>query len=171
MKSAPLSVDNGRMSVDNARMSVDNSRMSVDNARMSAGIGPVSVDYGRMSVDNRRLSVDNSRMSVDSARMSAAITGMSAAPGPWSSALEGLQGLLLHSHEEVGMAKRFPRSESDIATLAARVIEGLTNAAEDFPTPPVPADQLQPGAAPGGWGRRRLGVALARNVGTRGARI
>ena len=40
------------------------------------------------------------------------------------------------------MAKRFPRSESDIATLAARVIEGLTNAAEDFPTPPVPADQL-----------------------------
>ena len=41
------------------------------------------------------------------------------------------------------MAKRFPRSESDIATLAARVIDGLTNAAEDFPTPPVPADALR----------------------------
>ncbi len=32
------------------------------------------------------------------------------------------------------MTKRFPRSESDIATLAVRVIDGLTNAAEDFPS-------------------------------------
>jgi hypothetical protein len=41
------------------------------------------------------------------------------------------------------MARRFPRTESEIATLAARVIEGLTNAAEDFPTPPIPAEALR----------------------------
>ena len=41
------------------------------------------------------------------------------------------------------MAKRFPRSESDITTLAARVIDGLTNAAEDFPAPPVSSEELR----------------------------
>jgi len=34
------------------------------------------------------------------------------------------------------MTKHFPRAESDIATLTGRVIDGLTNAAEDFPAPP-----------------------------------
>ena len=41
------------------------------------------------------------------------------------------------------MTKRFPRSESEIATLAGRVIDGLTQAAEEYPTPPVPAAELQ----------------------------
>ena len=41
------------------------------------------------------------------------------------------------------MTKRFPRSESDIATLAVRVIDGLTNAAEDFPAPPVSPEELR----------------------------
>jgi hypothetical protein len=41
------------------------------------------------------------------------------------------------------MTKRFPRSESDIATLAVRVIDGLTNAAEDFPAPPVSPEKLR----------------------------
>ncbi len=41
------------------------------------------------------------------------------------------------------MAKRFPRTESDIATLAGRVIDGLTNAAEDFPAPPVSSEELR----------------------------
>lgn len=41
------------------------------------------------------------------------------------------------------MAKRFPRTESEIATLAGRVVEGLAKAAEDFPTPPVPSEELQ----------------------------
>jgi hypothetical protein len=41
------------------------------------------------------------------------------------------------------MGKRFPRTESDIATLAGRVIDGLTNAAEDFPTPPFPPEELR----------------------------
>jgi len=41
------------------------------------------------------------------------------------------------------MTKRFPRSESDIATLAGRVIDGLTNAAEDFPAPPVSPEELR----------------------------
>ena len=41
------------------------------------------------------------------------------------------------------MAKRFPRTESDIATLAGRVIDGFTNAAEDFPTPPVSSEELR----------------------------
>jgi len=39
------------------------------------------------------------------------------------------------------MAKRFPRTEADITTLAGRVIDGLTNAAEDFPTPPVSSEE------------------------------
>ena len=39
------------------------------------------------------------------------------------------------------MTKRFPRTESDIATLAVRVIDGLTNAAEDFPAPPVSPEE------------------------------
>jgi len=41
------------------------------------------------------------------------------------------------------MAKRFPRTESDVTTLAARVIDGLTNAAEDFPAPPVSSEELR----------------------------
>jgi hypothetical protein len=41
------------------------------------------------------------------------------------------------------MAKRFPRTESDIATLAVRVIDGLTNAAEHFPAPPVSSEELR----------------------------
>jgi hypothetical protein len=39
------------------------------------------------------------------------------------------------------MSKRFPRTESEVATLASRVAEGLASAADDFPSPPVsPAD-------------------------------
>jgi hypothetical protein len=49
----------------------------------------------------------------------------------------------IHFHKEVLMAKRFPRTESDIATLAGRVIDGLTNAAEDFPAPPVSSEELR----------------------------
>jgi hypothetical protein len=41
------------------------------------------------------------------------------------------------------MARRFPRTESEIAALAARVIDGLTSAAENFPTPPVSAEELR----------------------------
>ena len=40
-----------------------------------------------------------------------------------------------HSLKHVRMAKRFPRTESDSATLAVQLIDGLTNAAEDFPAP------------------------------------
>ena len=41
------------------------------------------------------------------------------------------------------MTKRFPRTESEIAALALRVVEGLVNAAEDFPNPPVPPAELK----------------------------
>lgn len=38
---------------------------------------------------------------------------------------------------------RFPRTEPEIAALALRVAEGLLNAAEDYPSPPVSATELQ----------------------------
>ncbi|MEE8193629.1 MAG: hypothetical protein V3T74_12855 [Gemmatimonadales bacterium] len=38
---------------------------------------------------------------------------------------------------------RFPRSEPEIAALALVVSEGLAQAQEDFPTPPVPGAELQ----------------------------
>jgi hypothetical protein len=38
---------------------------------------------------------------------------------------------------------QFPRTEADIAALAVPVAQGLTQASEDFPTPPVAPDQLQ----------------------------
>jgi len=38
---------------------------------------------------------------------------------------------------------RFPIAEAEIAALAALVAEGLEQAAEDFPTPPVPATDLR----------------------------
>jgi len=38
---------------------------------------------------------------------------------------------------------RFPQAEPEIAALAALVAEGLEQAAEDFPTPPVPATELR----------------------------
>ena len=41
------------------------------------------------------------------------------------------------------MAKRFPRTESDITTLAGRVIDGLTNAADEYPAPPVSSEELR----------------------------
>jgi Fibronectin type III domain len=38
---------------------------------------------------------------------------------------------------------RFPRSESEIAALALRVVEGLGNAAEEYPNPPVSPAELK----------------------------
>jgi hypothetical protein len=38
---------------------------------------------------------------------------------------------------------RFPQAESQIAALALMIMDGLTNAAEDFPTPPVSGEELQ----------------------------
>ncbi len=38
---------------------------------------------------------------------------------------------------------RFPKREAEIAALARKLIHGFTTAAEDFPNPPVPADELQ----------------------------
>ncbi len=38
---------------------------------------------------------------------------------------------------------RFPDTEPEIAALAALVVEGLEQATEDFPTPPVPATELR----------------------------
>ena len=38
---------------------------------------------------------------------------------------------------------RFPNAEPEIAALAALVAEGLEQAGEDFPTPPVPAAELR----------------------------
>jgi hypothetical protein len=37
----------------------------------------------------------------------------------------------------------FPRSEADIAALAELVVQGLEQAAEDFPSPPIPAPELR----------------------------
>ena len=38
---------------------------------------------------------------------------------------------------------RFPQTEPEIAALALVVVQGLRQAAADFPTPPVAADELQ----------------------------
>ena len=38
---------------------------------------------------------------------------------------------------------RFPRTEPEIAAHAMLVTQGLGQAAEDFPAPPVPPDELQ----------------------------
>lgn len=38
---------------------------------------------------------------------------------------------------------RFPRTEADIAALAVLVTDGLEQAADDFPSPPVPAADLR----------------------------
>ena len=41
------------------------------------------------------------------------------------------------------MSKRYPRTESEVRALALRVAEGLVQAADDFPNPPIPADELK----------------------------
>jgi hypothetical protein len=38
---------------------------------------------------------------------------------------------------------RFPRREPEVAALASQMITGLTEQAEDFPTPPIGIEQLQ----------------------------
>ncbi len=38
---------------------------------------------------------------------------------------------------------RFPNREADVAALAGNVIVGLTESADDFPAPPVPAVDLK----------------------------
>jgi hypothetical protein len=38
---------------------------------------------------------------------------------------------------------QFPRSEADIAALAELVVQGLEQAVDDFPSPPVPAPDLR----------------------------
>ena len=91
--------------------------------------------------DNRRMSVAPRLLSVAPRLLSAAPRLLSVAPRPLSAAVG--RGPYLLS-QEVLMTKRFPRSESDIAALAVRVIDGLSNAAEDFPTPPVSPEELRP---------------------------
>lgn len=41
------------------------------------------------------------------------------------------------------MTRRFPRTEAELRALALRVAEGLLQHPDDFPNPPVPADQLK----------------------------
>ena len=38
---------------------------------------------------------------------------------------------------------RFPETEPEIAALAALAVEGLEQAVEDFPNPPVPTTELR----------------------------
>ncbi len=38
---------------------------------------------------------------------------------------------------------RFPRTEAEITALALLVVDGLTQAPDDFPAPPVPGADLQ----------------------------
>ena len=38
---------------------------------------------------------------------------------------------------------RFPRREADVAALASQIVTGLTENAEDFPSPPRSVDELQ----------------------------
>ena len=38
---------------------------------------------------------------------------------------------------------RFPQGEPEIAALALLIMDGLMTAAEDFPSPPVSAEELQ----------------------------
>ena len=53
-----------------------------------------------------------------------------------------MQSALTASSMLVAQMPRFPKSESDIAALARRIISGLATAAEDFPNPPVPPDEF-----------------------------
>ncbi len=54
---------------------------------------------------------------------------------------------------------RFPSREGDVATLALEMISGLTENAEDFPSPPITAEQLQ--AALDNFRRTHEAVVLA----------
>ena len=38
---------------------------------------------------------------------------------------------------------RFPIAEPEVAALAALLADGLANAPDDFPAPPIPATELQ----------------------------
>ena len=38
---------------------------------------------------------------------------------------------------------RFPRTEAEITALALLMVDGLTHAPDDFPSPPVPGADLQ----------------------------
>ena len=53
--------------------------------------------------------------------------------------------LAAHSNPstEDSMMARFPSREADVAALAGSVIVGLTESADDFPAPPVPAADLK----------------------------
>jgi hypothetical protein len=54
----------------------------------------------------------------------------------------GVGPLIYNRHKECLMP-RFPRTEPEIAALAHVMAQGLGQASEDFPTPPVAADELQ----------------------------
>ena len=43
---------------------------------------------------------------------------------------------------------RFPSREANVAALAGNVIVGLTESADDFPAPPVPAADLKAALEP-----------------------
>lgn len=55
---------------------------------------------------------------------------------------------------------RFPKSEAKIAELARRIAEGLTNAADEFPSPPVPVAELS--AQIGDYHQKNAALATSR---------
>ena len=51
---------------------------------------------------------------------------------------------------------QFPRTEAEIAKLGEIVVQGLEQATEDFPAPPVPPADLSPNPRRGDQERRRV---------------
>src|SRR3990170_4643265 len=134
-------------------MRSDIAPMSVATASMRIDIAPSSIDIALLSIPFTRCECTSPRCQLTSARCSrpssvcrlafvlrlwhlrAGARRTAAATGNWCSLPFTLTRRLVVS--------QFPRTEAEIAALALVVIQGLEQAADDFPNPPVPAAELR----------------------------
>jgi hypothetical protein len=189
----PMQVDITALQVGTGPMSTDITPLPTAMGLMSPGLTLQRVDVARLATDLTVPSTGGTPRSIVIHRLSLGITPPSVdrtmrktvltafASGRWSSGGEPGRGptaggrpeagkrcsLPFSSHKEVGMS-RFPRTEAEITALALLVVEGLTQAPDDLPAPPVPPRNCRPSSTR--TTRRTRSSAIARGPRPRATR-
>jgi len=157
----PMQVDITLLQVGIGPMAIDITPMSTDMTPLQVDITAAQVDIVHLSIDLTLLSIGSTQRSTASDRLSPDITTPSFDRTMWQTVLTAFASgrsssggepgrgptaggrpgagkwcsLPLSHHNEVGMS-RFPGTEAEITALALLMVDGLTQAPDDFPSSP-----------------------------------
>ena len=143
----PLAIDITPMSTDMTPLQGDITPLQVGITSVSTDITPISTGSTPRSTVSDRLSPDITTPSVERTMWQPVLTvfasgrsssGGEPGRGPTAGGRPGAGkrcSLPSTHHKEVGMS-RFPRTEAEITALALLMVDGLTQAPDDFPSSP-----------------------------------